>query len=291
MSEYIARFESYLKSSHIPHVIINDQIFWSYQKMIVPLGPVQKTYSLSADDIKVLFLKIPGILIRWNKPTDNNNSPWYAVLSDQFIPLEAMSSKLRYQFKKSLENCQVRRIDINNCKDEIYQVYKKAHENYEKKITSKQPANVFINKLKIVCDYPDIIHYWGVFHQNILIGYAEILVYGADEANISVVKILPGFKDLLPSYALYFSLCEYYLEKEKVACISDGYKSLLHESNIQEFLIKKLFFKKKPLYMYRVYKKPVKYLLKALFLLSMVVPSEKFIALKKMETIYRSQNQ
>ena len=46
------------------------------------------------------------------------------------------------------------------------------------------------------------------------------------------------------SYALYFVMNSYYLKERKLKYVNEGTRSILHETNVQSFLIDKFKFRK-----------------------------------------------
>ena len=63
-------------------------------------------------------------------------------------------------------------------------------------------------------------------------------------ADIKVIKYDPTEMKKYPSYALINELTDYYLNNIKVSYISNGTRSLSHDTNMQELLIKKFKYRK-----------------------------------------------
>jgi hypothetical protein len=83
-----------------------------------------------------------------------------------------------------------------------------------------------------------------------------VYCYDKTEANISEVRIDKAFNKLYPSYALFHVLSDHYLNICGFNYISDGYKTVLHASDIQLFLIRKFGFAKVLLHLHVVFRKP-----------------------------------
>ena len=90
---------------------------------------------------------------------------------------------------------------------------------------------------------PDQYEFWGVYQENSLVAYAEIRQM-KDVINTSVLKFHPSFLTDYTSYALFYKLIEYYLGKCEKRYITNGARSISHDSNIQYFLIEKFNFRK-----------------------------------------------
>ena len=71
------------------------------------------------------------------------------------------------------------------------------------------------------------------------------MIYDNIEVNYSTIKLNPQYLEFYPSYALIYQMNKYYLEQCGFEYVNDGFRSILHQSNIQNFLIKKFEFVKK----------------------------------------------
>lgn len=89
------------------------------------------------------------------------------------------------------------------------------------------------------------MHFWGVFEKesNKLIAFAENVIREGGVIYGSM-KFDPSYLKLYPSYALIHTMNQYYLEECKFKYVSDGPRSLSHETKIQDMLIRKFNFRK-----------------------------------------------
>jgi len=141
-------------------------------------------------------------------------------------------------------------------------------------------------------DFEDIVHYWGIFHNNILIAYSENYIYDNIEVNYSAIKFHPDFLKLYPSYALFYEMNKYYLKENKFRYANDGFRSILHQTNIQGFLIDKFKFKRAYTNLYVFYKPYVSIFLKITSPIKGILKriSPKLSALYTMDEISKRQN-
>jgi hypothetical protein len=156
---------------------------------------------------------------------------------------ELENSKLRYEIKRGLKNVSVEKVDADFIVKYGFEPLAKATAKYSKKISLNEKD--FRKNISVSSGYQDIIDYWGVFHNKNLVGFAEINLYGNIEANYSSIKIDPDYLKYYPFYALLYIMNEYYLNKLNFEYTNDGYRSILHPTSIQDFLIKKFNFSKK----------------------------------------------
>ena len=240
------RFASYLDANGAQFDIIDKKIYRCYNKMIVPFGPVEEDYSIDKIVSKVLMKKNGGILVRHHKPliSPSVTSSWYAVVCDEFKDLNQMSSKYRSQVLRGLNNCEAKRIDASLLKGKGFDIYRSALASYRNSGAKSLSKKQFQNEINIAKNYDDIVHYWGVFHQNKLIAYSVNLVYDKIEVSYSSIKFNPVHLCFYPSYALFYEMNRHYLQQEEFKYVSDGYRNLSHKTNIQDYLIKKFAFRK-----------------------------------------------
>lgn len=241
----LERYTSYYDKIGKKYVVLNGNIFCEYNKMIIPIGSICKNYC-EGIDYKNLFKNFPtAIMVRSTSGLkDNCNENWYSVICDKFKDLDEMNSKLRYQVKKGLNNCKVKKITPKYLADNGYRVFINAFNNYKGTNIPKVTKQDYYNDILSAEGYEDIIDYWGVFHDDILVAYSVNYKYGKDEVNYSTIKIDPKYLNKYPAYALIHEMNKYYLKENNFKFVNDGFRSISHESNIQEFLIKKFNFRK-----------------------------------------------
>jgi len=244
MDTYTEKYSRWFDVNRIPYIIVDNVLWREYNKMVVPVGPVSKSYSLSIDDAKALLKRFPqSMLCRWTSPPKNDfsESGFYAVVCKSFVPHENLPSKRRNEILRGISHCIVRQIDAETMQKQGYDVYCKATRHYN---ASPVSIEQFSGEFILHKGFEDIIHYWGVFFDDVLVAYAKVLVYGREEANVTVAKFDPDFHKYYPSYALFYAINEMYLKQSGFHYVNDGFKSLHHQTNIQDFLIRKFGYEK-----------------------------------------------
>ncbi|MFH1799980.1 MAG: GNAT family N-acetyltransferase, partial [Candidatus Omnitrophota bacterium] len=249
--DWIRRYSAFLQRAGQKSILIDGVLWTDYQRMIVPVGPVSCDYVMplgkSRDDLFHFFKKC--ILIRAGSGFVVVPDAWYCIFNDTHIPIEKMISKEgRSKVRQGLQNCMVRRIDMNVMEKEAWSVYSAAFKRYRNP-ESMETENQFKRDIMNTVEFEDIIHHWGVFEKRTgrLIAYAQNYIYEKTEVYYWTIRFDPDFLGLYPSYALFYEMNRYYLNEEKFAYVNDGFRCLLHETNIQDFLIHKMHFKKKPI--------------------------------------------
>ncbi len=250
MNNFTNRFAEYYDLAKIKYVVINDVIWYVYQKTLIPLGPVKFGYTLQKEEISFLLSKFSdALLLKYTDGfnIDNRNKclEYYAVIKEKHIDLGFLSSERRSEIRRGLKNCVVERIDAEYLSSNGFEVFLSAFERYKGVKQLSINSGEFKNNIVARKAFSDIFHYWGIFNNSKLIGYAENLIYDNIETNYSTIKLNPNYLECYPSYALIYQMNKYYLEECEFEYVNDGFRSILHQSNIQNFLIKKFEFLKK----------------------------------------------
>lgn len=246
MFNSIQRYIKFYENSGTKTILVNNNLFREYQKMIIPIGPVKLDYSISKDDAKYLLSKFTtAIMIRSINNFDiEKNTDWFAVICDNFKETTNLTSNTRSEINKGLKNCIVEKVDFKFILQNGYNVYISAFSRY--KNAKPINKNEFEQNILLSKDFEDIVHYWAVFEKssNRLIAYSQNYIYDKIEANYSTIKFDPDYLRLYSSYALIYSMNKYYLYENNFEYVFDGFRSILHETNIQNYLIQKFNFRK-----------------------------------------------
>ena len=191
--------------------------------------------------------KSNAFLARWITNFDCNKKLdfWYLVL-DKKMDLSDYSSNTRNQISNGLKNFKIRKISVDEMLDNSYVIYKTASLLYNSK-----------NKIKSLKQFnSDLLpsfDYWGVFHNSSLIGFAQNRVFD-DCCDYSTIKISPIYAKKYPFYALFYTMNNYYLIDKELKYVTDGTRSISHQTNIQNFLMHKFKFRKAYCYLHVRYR-------------------------------------
>tara|TARA_B110000444_G_scaffold250359_1_gene276630 strand:- start:845 stop:1678 length:834 start_codon:yes stop_codon:yes gene_type:complete len=177
---------------------------------------------------------------RWISDFDSKNETcfWY-VICDKKMSIEDYSKNTRSKIRRGLKNCNVKLISKNEIINNGYLCYSEAFKNYNSYLPSKSFDEFKNALLSLKGDW----HFWGIYKGKELIGYSQNLVIG-DFCDYSTIKFNPYYLKFYPSYVLFYTMNKYYLNDNNFRYVSDGARSLFHETNIQDFLIKKFRFRK-----------------------------------------------
>jgi len=259
-------YEDFLTKKKVPFIKVGSLILRRYNKIIIPLGPILNKNVPEKIDVKKVFRKLGGFLVWWSVYDEQfSESPWYGVIKKEHFEIEDYpSSNIRNQVRKGLSQCRIKPVEVSWLAEHGYEVYKNAVSRYKQGL-GLISLDKYKAKITSASGFEELIHYWGIFIEEQLVGYAEIYCHEKQEANISEIKIDPLVLKQYPLYALIHQLSEEYLKIRMFEYLSDGYRSVYHETSIQELLIQKFGFRKVGLKLYLKIRVPFNLLIRALY--------------------------
>lgn len=232
-----------------------------YQGVLMPDVPPHIEVELKKKEIKYLIKQTNAYFVRWISEWDIKNGKFWYIIKDEKEDINAYKSKIRNQIKKGFKNCRVEKVNKEYIAEYGYEVYKKAFKRY----------NTFLKAIsedrfkKNILNSGNNIDFWGVFvDDNKLIAYSQNRIR-ENVCEYNVTKFDPDFLKLRPSEALFFEMNRYYLNEKNFLYVSDGARSLSHQTNIQDFLINKFKFRKAYCKLNVVYRKDIEILVRLLY--------------------------
>jgi hypothetical protein len=178
-------------------------------------------------------------------------TPWYYIIRDEPIQLDILGSKNRYNINHGSKYFYIQKIEfsIENV-NELYRIYKKAYERYTN--FNSLGKLVFINNT--IKSFETNVYY-GVYYKtnNLLCGYTSIQEKNS-VASFITMKLDHDYFKYGVSYILIFSIVNLYLKQRQFKYIHNGERSVHHDTEMQEFLIRRLGFRKAYAHLHIEYK-------------------------------------
>lgn len=266
-------------------MIDSNKINWvEYQSSLIPQIPPHKMIPPPPEEIKRMVRDTNTFFARWVDNWDcEEKSLFWAVIKDQFDGMEELSSNTRSKVRRGLKNCSVEPIEKKFVKENGYRVYLNAFNRYDNYLLPSN-ENEFV---KSIDNLDENWEFWGVFdkkNNSNLIAYSQNWIY-EKTAEYKIIKFDPDYLNLYPSYALFFEMNKHYLEKMKFNYVNDGYRSVAHQSNIQEFLIQKFKFRKAYCKLNLYYSPITRFIVKMLFPFKPLIDMFNVRLIKKVKTL------
>lgn len=223
--------------------IVHLQTHWrDNQGALFPLSPPCMLKSCSDVDARSVLESHDKLFVRWESAFDQgHHTAWWHIIKDQAVTLSDLSSNTRSKVRRGLKSFDCASISRDTVLSEAYEVYKSAfarYETHEKEFS----RNEFLNAVKAL---PDQTEFWGVRDKvsGALVAFSENYV----EAEVSFYNTIwfePSALRKYSSYALFYEMNLHYLEERKFRYVSDGARSLSHDTQIHDFLESKFGFRK-----------------------------------------------
>ncbi len=218
--------------------MIYKNIEWFYyQGVLLPKTPPHQEITLSKKEERALLKKSKAPLLRYTTEWDRDFGAFWYVIKDTKEGLDTYKSKIRNQIKKGLKYNRVIPVDKRVIIQSGYEIYLEAFKRYN---TLQSPMNQQSFCLAIEQSEDE---FWAVYYQDKLIAYSQNRIEG-ESIHYSTIKLHPEYLKYYPSYALFYEMNSYYLNEKNVLYVNDGARSIVHETNIQNFLIEKFKFRR-----------------------------------------------
>ncbi|MAW21301.1 MAG: hypothetical protein CMD16_02755 [Flavobacteriales bacterium] len=224
---------------------------------------------------------------RWTTNFDCNKETnfWY-IINDTPMLIKDYSKNTRSKIRRGLKRCKVKLVNKEEIKKSGFLAYSKAFLRYKTNIYPKT-YNEFKNEIDRL---EGIWHFWAIYSSdNILIGYSQNRIF-ENYCDYSTVKFHPDYLTLYPSYALFFTMNNYYLNQQKFKYVNDGAKSMSHDTNIQNFLTQKFKFRKAYCKLHLQYRPVLRVIINILFPFRLMISKIQFGIFKKINVLLNHEN-
>lgn len=218
-------------------VMIIDDIPWHVRnKMLMPIPLPHEIKNVNPQKVKLALKKTKALLAHWTTQWDREESEWWWTCCDKKdYDIESIKHQSgRRGILKGLSNCEVKRISPEDFAHLTYKIFYNSLKSYGyKKIPSYEEY------------YNDIIYksqfkgfeLWGAFTKGRIAAYAACIVL-KDAVSLGSTKSDRELNYLYPNNALFFHITKHYLRDRGMKYVTNGYRTLLHPTSINDFLIR-----------------------------------------------------
>lgn len=231
------------------------------------------TSKLTEEECKDLFKK-GGFAIRNIFDFDiQSETSFYAIIKDQYGDMEELTKKVRTKVRKAQKTYEIRKATLEEMLNYGTDIYYNAYAKYKVKSTpaKKESLEARFRKVFERNDYDA----WIMFRleDHAPVAWAITHIY-ENMCEYETVKVDSAFLDsTYPSYGLFFTMNQYYLEECKLSYVHAGWRSVSQHSNIQQFLIDQFNFRKAYCKMTMKYKFPLNLATSLLFPFRRIFPN------------------
>ena len=234
------------------------------------------------------------LLARWTTEWDlKQETNWWYVIKDRPFDISKLKAKRRYEITKGIKNFKVQKTCSLQTGDELLRITKAAYTSWPEKYRPTIDDNSFKMDLE---NWSKSNVYVAKYRKNQkLCSYAVVNVHDG-YAEFSVLRSDPQYEKLAVNAAIVYGILEDFKDKfEDGFYISDGARSIRHETAFQDYLQKYFGFRKSYCNLHIKYRFWVGLLVKLLFPLRRFINSDssmgsKISSILKMEELTRNNN-
>lgn len=207
-----------------------------YHRALVPAALNPKPVHVSETEAQQTLRRSRCLFLRhFTRTFECPTEFWYVACRE--YDFDKLSANTRSKLRRGQKRCCVRRITGEWLAEHGYSCYAAAHTLYEH-APVLSPEAFEANETKCL---GGPFECWGVFIEEKLGGYARCVV-DADYAATLVLKFDPAYLKSYSAYALIDAiLTDYVRDKHKL--VTNGFRSLSHDTNMQQFLEQFAFYK------------------------------------------------
>ena len=254
-----------------------------YNGAIIPKSPPHEVVDLSDIDTHLKLHK--AFFARWvsNFDQDKTTEFWY-VICDRIMDLQDYSSNTRSKIRRGLKQCQVKKVEKTEIINKGFYSYVSAFKKYNTHLSPKSESEFKFEIENLKGDWD----FWAIYKDSMMIGYSQNKIIN-NYCDYSTIKFHPKFLKFYPSYALFYTMDQYYLNEKEFKYVNDGARSISHETNIQEFLIEKFCFRKAYCNLHIRYSMKIKLLIQMLYPLRHIFSKFSFGPLIKLNILLNQE--
>lgn len=222
--------------------IDDNGFFWrGNQGGLLPLSSPKENCGLDPITMRALLKKNDAFFIRWESGFDEMaNTSWWHVIKSGEEHLDDLPKKTRYMIRKASKGYRARLVSLDEIIENGYKVYLSAYARYE----THEPVFDEGKFVKAIKSLPVQTEFWAVYDgDDDMVGFSENFISGKTCFYVTM-WFCPAAMKKFASYLLFHEMAKFYLNELDFDYISDGSRSLSHNTNIHAFLESKFNFRK-----------------------------------------------
>ena len=209
---------------------------------LVSLGMPHVDKPLQVADARRLLVKHRALFIRWEDQFDQlSTGEWWHVIKDELEDFDALSRNTRSKLRRGAKRFEAGTAKRKSILAEGYEVYKSAFDRYQtfEEMHSEKAFQQAIAKL------PENTEFWAVREQESgqMVAFSENLVQDG-ACFYDTMWFQPDALRAYAGYLLIHAMNKHYLNERGLLYVSDGARSISHQTNVHEFLEQKFTFRR-----------------------------------------------
>jgi hypothetical protein len=213
-----------------------------HQSALIPLSMPHREAGLTVFRALALLALHRASLVRWESDFDcGTPTEWWHIIKSEEESLESLSSNTRSKVRRGMRQFSIERTSRDAILAEGHDVYLKAYERYD----TFEPVMSLPDFVAAIRQLPPETEFWQVRDKESgeLVAFSENLVVDGACFSLSL-WFTPASLKQYASYALIHLMNCHYLNERKVKYVSNGARSINHDTGMHEFLIERFNFRK-----------------------------------------------
>jgi len=199
--------------------------------ILVPASAKPQPIDISLQESQSLLEQSCSLFLRWFSQTFAEPTDFWYILCDRY-DFDALPGKMKTKIRRSQKDCVVRQVDAAWMLANAYPCYLAAYSKHKNSVPYSQSE---FGKNICVSGVDGPFAFWGAFVRDTLAAFAKLIV-GNDYVTMVVFKVHPDYSASRPAYALLHEILDHYVKNESKP-LNNGFRSLHHQTNMQEFLL------------------------------------------------------
>jgi len=229
-NEWIKRYNNVIFIDHEPWELRN--------KILIPSKPPHLIQSFNRERIRETINEKNALLAHWTDNWNEEKSEWWWTCCDQksYDIENIKNTSGKRGIKKGLANCSIKRLEPDEFVNLTYNIFDKSILSYKLPPSHRLSFLDYRNKIVEQSKY-DGFELWGVFVKDKIASFATCLLVD-NVVLLGSTKSDPDLHRYYPNNALFYHITKHYLNERGVLYITNGPRTLLHNTSINDFLIR-----------------------------------------------------
>lgn len=220
-----------MQNQGIPLFKAGDMYWRVYQGALVPAPATTCYVELKENEVSALLKESGALFVRYSSNPCSERTEWWHVVCEKYN-FDELSSNTRSKINRGNKRCHIKCVDAEWMAINGYECYAAAFDRYR----NMNPLSKDNFRDSILSTKGGPFEYWGVFVEDRLAGYCQCIIEN-NEVTTNIFKYDPSFLKFYTSYALINFLLSYYIVENGMR-VSNGARSIAHDTNTQDFLLK-----------------------------------------------------
>lgn len=241
----MADYHSFLRDAGVALFEVDSVVWQKYQGVLIPAylpHCIPPEISATARDA-IRLSSVP--LVRWTSAFDytpGGAPDWWFVIRDGDYDATYLSANTRSKLRRGQKRLDVRRVSPKEILECGYAICQLASNSYGTSEFLPGPEE-FSRRVAAAQAHPESVEYFAVFRGADMLAFSENHIQKNAVFMDTIWYAPDGLKDYA-SYVLMDAILTDYLTVRNFAFVSDGSRSIYHETGVHDFLISKFGFRK-----------------------------------------------